>query len=180
LTVKSSFQKTKGLLVCKEIKTTNSRRMANTYTQIYIQAIFAVKGRQNLIIHPWRDHLHKYIAGSVRDEGAFPLAVGGWQDHVHAFFGLQPTMCISDLLQKIKAGSSGWINREHFVAGKFNWQSGYGAFSYSRSHRDRVIKYIMNQERHHASVTFKEEYLKMLHKFSIEYDEKYLFDFYEY
>ena len=153
--------------------------MANTYTQISIQAVFAVKGRQNLIVHSWRDNLCRCIATIIRDEGATPLAVGGWTDHIHAFFGLQPTMCVSDLLQRIKAGSSGWINREHFVDHRFNWQSGYGAFSYSKSQRDRVIKYIMNQEKRHGKVTFKQEYLKMLQTFSITYDERYLFDFYE-
>lgn len=153
--------------------------MANTYTQISIHAVFAVKGRQNLITKDWRDSLHKYISGIITDEGAVSLAVGGWKDHVHAFFGLQPVLSIADLLQKIKAGSSGWVNKEHFVKGKFQWQAGYGAFSYARSQRDTVIKYIMNQEAHHRKETFKEEYAKMLHNFKVEYNEKYLFEFYD-
>ena len=152
--------------------------MANTYTQISIQAVFAVKGRQNIITKNWRDELHKYISGIIKSE-AKPLAVGGWKDHVHIFFGLPPVICISDFMQKVKANSSKWINEKRFVPGKFQWQSGYGAFSYSKSQRDAVINYIMNQEEHHRTKTFREEYIEMLQKFEIEYDEKYLFEFYE-
>ena len=147
--------------------------MANTYTQISIHAVFAVKARENIITKEWRDDLHKYISGIIGDEGAKSLAVGGWKDHVHVLFGLQPVLSISELLKKIKANSSRWINEQHFVKGKFQWQEGYGAFSYSRSQRDPVIKYIMNQEEHHCKQTFKEEYLAMLKNFKVEYDEKY-------
>ena len=153
--------------------------MANTYTQISIHAVFAVKARENIITKEWRDDLHKYISGIISDEGAKSLAVGGWKDHVHVLFGLQPVLSISELLKKIKANSSRWINEQHFVEGKFQWQEGYGAFSYSRSQRDPVIKYIMNQEEHHRKQTFKEEYLAMLKNFKVEYDEKYLFEFYD-
>ena len=153
--------------------------MANTYTQISIHAVFAVKSRENIITKEWRDDLHKYISGIITDEGAKSLAVGGWKDHVHAFFGLQPALSIAELLQKIKANSSRWINKERFIKGKFQWQEGYGAFSYSRSQRDPVIKYIMNQEEHHRTETFREEYVGMLNNFEVEYDEKYLFEFYE-
>ncbi len=152
--------------------------MANTYTQISIQAVFAVRGRENIIADPWRDGLHQYIAGIIRKE-ATSLAVGGWRDHVHIFFGLPPTMSISDLLQKVKANSSKWINEQNFVMGKFQWQEGYGAFSYSRSQRDVVIKYIMNQEQHHKKKPFREEYLEALEKFEITYEPKYLFEFYD-
>lgn len=152
--------------------------MANTYTQISIQAVFTVKGRENFIINPWRDSLHQYIAGIVRTE-ATTLAVGGWKDHVHIFFGLPPTLSISDLLQKVKANSSRWINEQKLVKGKFQWQEGYGAFSYSRSQRDAVINYVMNQEQHHKINTFQKEYLDMLNKFEIVYEPKYLFEFYE-
>ena len=152
--------------------------MANTYTQISIQAVFTVKGRENLIVNSWRDSLHQYIAGIVRKE-ATSLAVGGWKDHVHIFFGLPPVLSISDLVKKVKANSSRWINDHNYVKGKFQWQEGYGAFSYSRSHRDAVIKYIVNQEQHHKAKTFREEYLDMLNKFEIIYEPKYLFEFYD-
>lgn len=153
--------------------------MANTYTQISIHAVFAVKNRENIIAKKWRDDLHKYILGIISDEGAKSLAVGGWKDHVHVLFGLQPILSIAELLKKVKANSSRWINEQHFVEGKFQWQAGYGAFSYSRSQRDPVIKYIMNQEEQHRTQTFREEYVGMLKKFEVEYDEKYLFEFYE-
>jgi len=152
--------------------------MANTYTQISIQAVFAVKGRENIITKEWRDDLHRYIAGIIQKE-ATSLAVGGWKDHVHVFFGLPPAISISDMLQKIKANSSRWINEQKLVNGKFQWQEGYGAFSYSRSQRDAVIKYVINQEEHHRRKIFREEYLDMLQKFEIKFEDKYLFEFYE-
>ena len=153
--------------------------MANTYSQISIHAVFAVKGRQNLITNDWRDMLHGYIAGIINNLDAKSLAVGGWKDHVHIFFGLPVTICIADLMRIVKSNSSKWINEQRFVKGKFQWQSGYGAFSYSRSQRDKVINYIMTQEKHHREVSFKEEYLKMLSDFKLDYDEKYLFDFFD-
>ena len=153
--------------------------MANTYTQISIHAVFAVKGRENVITKRWRDHLHKYISGIITGIGAKALAVGGWTDHVHAFFGLQPTLCVSDILQVIKANSSGWINDQGFLRNKFRWQSGYGAFSYARSQRDTVINYIMNQERHHSKQTFREEYMELLSNFEVDYEQEHLFEFYE-
>lgn len=152
--------------------------MANTYSQISIQVVFPVRGRENLIVNTWRDPLHQYIAGVIRTE-ATALAVGGWKDHVHIFFGLPPTLSISDLVQKVKANSSRWINEQKFVKGKFQWQKGYGAFSYSRSQRDAVINYVMNQEQHHKAKAFREEYLDMLNKFEIIYEPKYLFEFYD-
>ena len=153
--------------------------MANTYSQISIHAVFAVKGRQNLITNDWRDMLHGYIAGIINNLDAKSLAVGGWKDHVHIFFGMPVTICVADLIRIVKSNSSKWINEQRFVKGKFQWQSGYGAFSYSRSQRDKVINYIMTQEKHHREVSFKEEYLKMLSDFKLDYDEKYLFDFFE-
>jgi REP element-mobilizing transposase RayT len=153
--------------------------MANTYTQISVHTVFAVKGRANIITKEWRDDLHRYISGIVTGEGAKLLAVGGWKDHVHVFMGLQPVLSIAEILQKIKANSSRWINEQHFVKGKFQWQRGYGAFSYARSQRDPVIKYIMNQEEHHRNQTFREEFIGMLINFEVEYDEKFLFEFYD-
>ena len=152
--------------------------MANTFTQISIHVVFAVKGRKNLLNDYWRDELFKYIHGILKKE-VKPLAVGGWKDHVHIFFGLPPTISISEIVKKVKENSSRWINQNDFVLGKFRWQEGYSAFSYSKSQRDSVIKYIMNQEKHHKKKSFKEEYLEILDKFDIKYDEKYIFEFYE-
>lgn len=130
--------------------------MADTYSQISIQVVFAVKGRENIITKNFRDELHKYITGIVSRKGQKCLVVNGWKDHVHVFFGLEPSMKISDLVSAIKANSSKWINERGFVKGKFQWQEGYAAFSYSKSQRDAVIKYIMNQEQHHHRKTFRE------------------------
>jgi putative transposase len=152
--------------------------MANTYTQITIQAIFAVRGRENIITNNWRDDLHKYIAGIIRKESTI-LAVGGWKDHVHVFAGIPPNLSVADFVQKVKANSSKWINEQKLVNGKFQWQDGYGAFSYSRSQRDDVINYIMRQEEHHKIKSFKEEYLDFLKKFEVEYNPEYLFEYYE-
>jgi len=121
----------------------------------------------------------RYISGIITGNGARSLAVGGWRDHVHIFFGMPVTIAISNFMSIVKANSSKWVNEQQFVKGKFEWQPGYGAFSYSKSQRDTVIKYIMNQEEHHKTKSFKEEYLKMLADFEIAYEEKYLFDFYE-
>ena len=153
--------------------------MANTYSQITIHAVFAVKHRQNFILKPWGDNLHGYISGIITNNAAKSLAVGGWKDHVHILFGMPVTTSISDFMSTVKANSSKWINEQGFIKSKFEWQSGYGAFSYSKSQRDIVIKYIMNQEEHHKTKTFKEEYLKMLSDFEVEYDDQYLFDFYD-
>ncbi len=153
--------------------------MANTYSQISIQVVFAVKHRENIITTDFRNRLHEYITGIIIGNKQKPLAVNGWKDHVHVFFGMEPSVCISDIVRDIKAGSSKWINDHHFVKGKFHWQDGYAAFSYSKSQRDPVIKYIVNQEQHHRRKTFREEYLELLRKSEIEFDEKYLFEFYE-
>jgi len=153
--------------------------MANTYTQIYIQVVFAVKGRQSLIRKEFKDELYKYIAGIIRKQNQKLLAINGMSDHVHIFFGMEPDIRLSDLVRDIKANSSKFINDKKSVRGKFNWQVGYGAFSYSQSQKDSVIKYIMNQEKHHAKRTFKEEYLELLRRFEINYNEKYLFEWIE-
>lgn len=150
--------------------------MANTYSQIYIQIVFAVKGRQNLISKANREELHKYITGIVTKREQKMLAIFAMPDHVHILVGLKPTIAISELVRDVKAGSSGFINENKWVGGKFNWQEGFGCFSYSKSHVDNVIKYILNQEEHHHNKTFKEEYLDFLQKFEIEYDERYLFE----
>jgi len=153
--------------------------MANTYSQINIHCVFAVKGRENIITNRFRDDLHKYMSGILKNDGVFSLAVGGWKDHVHVFFELKPDLKISDLMRMLKSTSSKWINDNRFVLGKFQWQEGYGAFSYSRSQRNNVIQYIINQEKHHKVKTFKEEYLEMLKNFEVEFKDEYVFDFYE-
>jgi REP element-mobilizing transposase RayT len=138
-----------------------------------------VKGRENLITKQFRDELHSYMSGILRGDGAYPLAVGGWKDHVHVFFELNPDTKISDLMRELKSTSSRWINDHKHVRGKFQWQEGYGAFSYSRSQRNDVITYIENQEKHHETKTFREEYLGLLKKFEIEFKDEYVFEFYD-
>jgi putative transposase len=153
--------------------------MPNTYTQIYVQIVFAVKGRQNLIAKQSREELHKYITGIVQKRGQKMLAIFAMPDHVHILIGMKTGIAISDLVRDIKAVSSKFINENNWVRGRFNWQEGYGAFSYSKSSIDTVIKYILNQEEHHKKQTFKEEYIEFLEKFEIENDEKYLFEWIE-
>ncbi|MGW8123664.1 IS200/IS605 family transposase [Roseivirga echinicomitans] len=150
--------------------------MPNTYTQIYIQIVFAVKGRENLIQPINKESLHKFMTGIVKNRGQKLLAVHCMPDHTHLFIGLEPDISISDLVRDVKAGSSKFVNENNWIQGKFNWQVGYGAFSYSRSQIDSVVKYINNQVDHHKKRSFKEEYIDFLNKFNIEYEEKYLFD----
>ena len=149
--------------------------MANTYTQIHIQTIFAVKKRTGLIKRQWKDELYKYITGIIQKQDHKLLAINGMPDHLHTFFGMRPRQSISDLLQDIKADSSSWINKKRFTGEKFEWQDGYGAFSYSKSQVARVIAYVQNQEEHHRKITFLEEYKRFLQKFEIAYDERYIF-----
>jgi len=153
--------------------------MAGTYTQLYIQIVFAVKGRQNLIAEAWKGELYKYIAGIIKGKEQKPIIVNGMPDHIHVFIGLRPSMAISELVRDIKNNSSNFINEKKFVKGKFAWQEGYGAFSYSHSHIQNVYNYILNQQHHHKEKTFKEEYTELMRKFEIEYNEKYLFDWLE-
>lgn len=153
--------------------------MANTYTQIYIQIVFAVKGRQNLISKENREELHKFITGIVSNRGQKLFAVFAMPDHVHILVSIGPTIALSDLVRDIKAGSSKFINEKKWMNEKFSWQEGYGAFSYSKSGVDSVVKYILNQEEHHKIKSFKNEYLDFLEKFQIDYDSKYLFEWIE-
>jgi len=150
--------------------------MANTYSQIYIQTIFAVKGRQSLINKSWKEELYKYITGIVKNNEQKMIAINGVENHIHIFLGLKPNINLSDLIRDVKANSSKFIIDRNLVKGKFNWQDGFGAFSYSHSHIDRVYKYIMHQEEHHKIKTFREEYIELLKKFEIKFDEKYLFE----
>jgi len=153
--------------------------MANTYSQINIHSIFSIKGRENIITQNFREDLFKYISGILNQNKQYSLAVNGYKDHVHIFFELHPTKALADIIRIVKTNSSKWINENRFVKGKFAWQEGYGAFSYSRSQRDDVIKYIMNQEKHHGKRTFREEYLDLLKKFKIDFDDHYVFEFYD-
>lgn len=153
--------------------------MAGTFSQIYIQVVFAVRGRENLIARQWKDELHKYIAGIIRAKGQKTIIVNGVPDHVHVFVGLKPSMAISDLVRDIKNNSTNFINERGFLRKKFNWQEGFGAFSYAHSQIGAVYNYILHQEEHHRKKSFKEEYMKMLKQFNVEYNEKYLFDWIE-
>jgi len=153
--------------------------MANTYTQIFIQLIFAVRGREYLITEKNRVNLEKYICGIVSNLKSKPLAIYCNPDHTHILIGLHPSTSISEIAKFIKSNSSKWINENKWMPGKFKWQEGYGAFSYSKSQVPSVYSYILNQHEHHKTSSFKEEYLKFLEKFEIEYDEKYLFDWHD-
>ncbi len=149
--------------------------MANTYTQIYIQIVFAVEGRQNLLPPAHNDELQKYITGIVAGQNQKLLAINNMPDHVHLLVGLRADLSLSELVRDIKANSSRFINEKNWVSGRFSWQEGFGAFSYSRSQLDAVIRYIQNQQRHHARQTFREEYVDFLRKFEIAYDVRYIF-----
>ena len=149
--------------------------MPNTYTQIHIHFVFAVKYRDGVIHSSWKDELYKYITGIVQNNKHKLLIINGMPDHVHILIGLRPSQSISDLLQDIKGSSSKWINEKKFIKARFEWQEGYGAFSYSKSQIKTVTEYIENQELHHQKKTFREEYLEILQKFEVDYDEKYIF-----
>ena len=149
--------------------------MANTYTQIYIQYVFAVQNRISLIKNEWKDELYKYMTGIINQHEHKLLSIGGMTDHIHALVSMHPKQAPSDLMYELKRSSSLWINENKFVVGKFSWQEGFGTFSYSQSQISRVSKYIENQETHHKKKTFREEYLDFLKAFNIEFDERYVY-----
>ena len=149
--------------------------MANTYTQIYLHVVFAVEGRQSLIALEHNDELQKYITGIVTAQKHKLIAINNVPDHLHMLIGLRPDAALSDLVRDVKAGASKLINDKHWVMGRFSWQEGFGAFSYSRSQIGSVVRYIQNQQKHHAKKTFREEYVELLEKFGVEYDQKYIF-----
>ena len=153
--------------------------MANTFSQIYIQTVFAVSNRQSLIKPEFKEDLYKYITGIVKNQGQKLISINGVEDHVHILIGLKPAMALADLVREIKADSSNFINKQRFVRGRFSWQEGYGAFSYGHSQLDTIIRYIQNQEQHHQRSSFKREYLTLLRKFDIAFEEKYVFEFIE-
>ena len=150
--------------------------MANTYTQLHVQLVFAVKGRASLVHKSWKDELYKYITGIVQNHHHKMLQINGMPDHIHIFIGYDPKQTIPDLVETIKTDSNHFIKRQGFCPQKFNWQEGYGGFSYSRSQLDKVVKYIENQEKHHQIKTFREEYIEMLKKFEVMYDENFVFE----
>nr|WP_315263203.1 IS200/IS605 family transposase [uncultured Flavobacterium sp.] len=151
----------------------------STYSQIYIQVVFAVKNRQALIADSWEEELYKYITGIVQNKGQKMLAINGMPDHVHIFIGMKPSCCLSDLVREIKKASNSFINEKGFSNYKFEWQEGFGAFSYSHSSLDNVIGYIKNQKAHHKKRSFKEEYIDFLEKFNVEFKNEYLFQWIE-
>ena len=150
--------------------------MANTYTQIYIHLVFAVKGRVNLVSPQWKDELYKYITGIVTNKKQKLIAINGMPDHIHILLGMKPDIALSDLVRDIKANSSKFINEQKFVTGKFEWQQGFGAFTLGHSQMDVIIQYINKQEEHHTAKTFKEEYIEFLKRYEIEYKTEYIFD----
>ncbi|MBN8834869.1 MAG: transposase [Niastella sp. SCN 39-18] len=154
--------------------------MSGTFSQIYIQVVFAVKGRQSLIHNSWEDDLYKYITGIVQNKEQKMLAINGMPDHIHFLIGMKPSCCLSDLVREIKKASNEFIKTKNFCPQKFNWQEGFGAFSYSHSNLDPVITYIRNQKEHHKKISFKEEYVEFLNKFEIEHKPEYLFEWIEY
>ncbi len=153
--------------------------MADVFHQIYIQIVFAVKNRQALISLQWEDQLYKYITGIVQNRGNKMLAIGGMPDHIHIFIGMKPAETLSDLVREIKKSSNEFIKDNQLSPSHLDWQSGFGAFSYSRSHIDRVCKYILNQKARHEKRTFEREYRKMLEDSGIEIGRKQIFEFFQ-
>ena len=151
--------------------------MANTFSQIYLQFVFAVRHRENLIAKEHKEELHKCITGLVQNRKAKMLAIHCMPDHTHLFVGFKPIVLISDFVKEVKVESNEFINSKQWIKGKFNWQEGYGVFSYSHSQIGDVINYILNQEIHHQKKTFNQEYHELLKRFDIPFEEKYLFDF---
>ena len=153
--------------------------MANTYTQLYVHLVFAVEHRDRLILPSFKDELMKYITGIIQNKGNKLLATNTMPDHCHVFLGLNPKDTISGLVKDVKVSSGDFINDKKWLRGKFHWQEGYGAFSYSHSQIDTVVKYILNQEKHHKRISFKEEYIKILKSFDVKYEETYLFKWFD-
>lgn len=149
--------------------------MPNTYTQIHIHTVFSVQNRMSLIDRDWQSRLYQYIVAVIEKREHKVLIIGGMSDHIHILFGFRPTQALSELMQEVKRDSSEWINKQKLVAGLFAWQSGYGAFSYSKSQLPAVIKYIKTQEQHHRKTSFADEYRKILNKFGVDYNDKYIF-----
>ena len=153
--------------------------MANTFSQIYLQFVFSVRYREAMIAKNNKEELHKYMTGLVQNRNAKMLAVHCMPDHTHLFVGLKPIVFIPDFIKEIKVETNEFVNQKKWNCGQFAWQDGYGVFSYSHSHIDNVVKYILNQEEHHKKKTFRDEYKDLLKKFNVPYEDKYLFDFFD-
>ena len=149
--------------------------MANTYTQLNVMLVYAVEERASIITPSLAERLYPYLGGILNTFDCFPLKIGGHRDHVHLFFEWNPDRSLSEIARETKRVSSGWINENRWIDGRFRWQTGYSAFSYSRSQRNDVITYIENQEKHHSRVTFIEEYIDLLKKFGIKFEERFIF-----
>lgn len=147
----------------------------STFSQIYIQIVFAVKNRDALIDRDWENELYKYITGIIQNKGQKLIAINGMPDHIHLLIGMKPACCLADLVREIKKSTNTFIREKKFSKFRFEWQEGYGAFSYSHSALDNVIMYIDNQKQHHARMNFRDEYIDFLKKFEVEYKEEYLF-----
>jgi putative transposase len=150
--------------------------MADTYSQIYVHLVFSVKGRQSLIQDAWKDRLYKYICGIASGKGQKVFAIGGVADHIHLLVSMKPSISVSELVRDLKSNSSKWLNEQGLFKGKFEWQNGFGAFTCGHTQLNSIIAYVNNQEIHHKKETFKEEYLKLLKEFEIEFKEQFLFD----
>lgn len=150
--------------------------MASTFSQIYIQVVFAVKGRDSLIQKDWEEELYKYISGIVRNKEQKLLAINGMSDHIHFLIGMKPSCCLSDLVREIKKSSNEFVKEKRFSKAKFQWQEGFGAFSYGHAALNNVIGYINNQKEHHKKQSFRDEYIGFLKAFQIEYKDEYLFE----
>ena len=150
--------------------------MSGTFSQLYVQIVFAVKGRAGLIESHWETDLHKYISGIVRQKGQKLIVINGMPDHLHLLIGMTPSCCLSDLVREIKKSSNKYINEKRFTSFRFQWQEGFGAFSYHQSNLEQVIQYIENQKIHHTQRSFREEYIDLLRMFGIPFKVEYLFD----
>lgn len=150
--------------------------MSQTFTQIYVQIVFSVKGREMLLLKPWRTEVFQYITGIIKGKNQKPIIVNGVSNHVHILVGLKSDVRISDLVRDIKNNSSSFIKDKKFIKGKFAWQEGYGAFSYAKSEINIIYDYIKNQEQHHKKRTYEEEFMDYLKEFEINFNENYVFD----
>jgi putative transposase len=150
--------------------------MANTYTQLYIHVVFSVKGRSRQISTDWKEELYRYISGIIKYRNQKLMIIGGMGDHIHILIGFHPACVLSDLVRDIKSNSSKWVNENRLATGRFEWQTGYGAFTIGQSQVDKVISYIKNQEAHHSNRTFHDEYLDFLKAYKVEYNPEYVFD----
>ena len=152
--------------------------MANTYTQLYIHYIFAVQYRENFIGPARKEDVNRYVTGLVKNLKNKLLAVDCQPDHLHMFVGQRPTLSVSDFAREVKSNSSRWINEQRWTGRRFHWQEGFAAFTHSRSQLDAVVKYILSQDEHHKSKTFRDEYLGFLKSYEVEYNDQYVFEFY--